>query len=104
MLTSEKFLFIFLLVAATQATRLIPLIFENKLKFFFQNESVRYRLNDIMFFLLILYCFRDIKGTDENYLRVLSALIVFAIQFKTHKTLISIFVGTGIYIIGLLLI
>jgi branched-subunit amino acid transport protein AzlD len=97
---SDKAIFICILVAATQLTRIIPVVFEDKIGRFLKNEKLRGIINDALFFLLICYCYRDLSFTPEYYLRLGVALYVFIIQFKFEKTLLSIFTGTFIYMAG----
>lgn len=100
MLFMDKAIFAVILIFATQLTRIIPVIFEGKISRFIKDETFKGIINDVLFFLLICYCFRDLSFTPEYYLRLSVALYVFLIQFKFEKTLISIFSGTILYMAG----
>lgn len=100
----NKIIFVSTLIVATQITRLIPMIFESQVSKFVKDEATKTLINDILFFLLICYCFRDFSFTPEYSLRIAVALYVFAVQFKFEKTILSIFSGTTIYMIGRILI
>lgn len=97
---SDKIIFAAVLIFATQVTRLIPLVFEDRVGKLIKDETVKVAINDVLFFLLICYCFRDLTFDREYFLRVGVALFVFALQFKFEKTLLSIFAGTLIYLVG----
>lgn len=97
---TDKAIFIGILVVATQLTRLIPVLFENSIGNLVKEDSVKTIINDVLFFLLICYCFRDLAMTPEYFLRLGVAAYVFAVQFKFEKTLFSIFSGTAIYMTG----
>jgi branched-subunit amino acid transport protein AzlD len=100
MLLLDKVIFAGVLITATQITRVIPLAFENKITKLVKKEAWRNIISDIMFLLLILYCFRDLSFSTEYYLRVVVAVLVFAIQYKYERTLMSIILGTSIYMTG----
>lgn len=93
-------LFSLALILPTQLTRLIPLILESKAGRLISREDIRKRLNEIIFILLIGYCFRDTALTLEYGIRMTSAIIVFALQYRFEKTLVSIFIGTFLYMTG----
>ena len=96
----DKAIFAGVLIVATQLTRIIPVIFENKIGRLVKDESLKGIVNDVLFFMLICYCFRDLSFTAEYFLRIGVALYVFLIQFKFEKTLLSIFSGTLLYLLG----
>lgn len=97
---TDKVMFAAVLIVGTQATRLLPLVFENRMGGFIKDESVRSLINDVLFFLLIAYCFRDVAWTLEYALRVSTAVYVFVVQYKFGNTLFSIFSGTLLYMLG----
>lgn len=100
MLLSDKIIFASILILATQVTRLIPLVFEDRVGRLIKDEGVKVAINDVLFFLLICYCFRDLAFDREYFLRIAVGLFVFALQYKFEKTLLSIFTGTLIYLVG----
>lgn len=100
MLLSDKIIFASILILATQTTRLIPLVFEDRVGKLIKDEGVKVAINDVLFFLLICYCFRDLTFDREYFLRIAVALFVFSLQYKFEKTLLSIFTGTLIYLVG----
>jgi branched-subunit amino acid transport protein AzlD len=96
----DKVVFATVLITATQITRLIPLVFEERIGRFIRDERVKTLINDVLFFLLICYCFRDLSMDREYFLRLGVAGYVFLVQFLFERTLLSIFSGTAIYLIG----
>lgn len=96
----DKAIFTTVLVLATQLTRIIPVLFETKISHIVKDESLKGIINDILFFLLICYCFRDLSFTLEYYLRFSVSMYVFLVQYKYEKTLLSIFSGTFFYMVG----
>ena len=100
MLLTDKLIFSLVLIVATQTTRLLPLLLESKVENLIKSNSTKNGINDVLFFLLILYCFRDLTFTNEYFLRLAVSLYVFLIQFKYERTLFSIFSGTLIYMFG----
>lgn len=100
MLLLDKVIFAGVLITATQVTRVIPMAFEDKITKLVKKEAWRNIINDILFFLLILYCFRDLSFSAEYNIRVVVAILVFAIQYKYERTLVSIILGTSIYMAG----
>ena len=100
MQTIDKFIFAGILILATQSTRILPVLFENKIGRLVKDDYLKAIINDVLFFLLICYCFRDLTFTSEYLLRISVALYVFIIQFKFEKTLLSVFSGTFLYMLG----
>ena len=100
----DKVIFVSVLILATQLTRIIPVIFEQRLGRLIKDEALKGIVNDVLFFFLICYCFRDLSFDNEYYLRLCVALYVFLVQLKFEKTLLSIFSGTLIYMVGRYLI
>ncbi len=97
---SNMLLFCFALILPTQMTRLLPLIIESKVGKLIAREDIRKRLNEVIFILLIGYCFRDMALTKEYSIRIACAIIVLILQYRFEKTLLSIFIGTSLYMVG----
>lgn len=93
----EKILFIAIIILSVQVTRFSPLILPAKTRDVFKNEKLNERINKFIFLLLILYCYRDFSSSPEYLLRVGCGVFVFLLQFFSGQTLLSIFLGTGIY-------
>lgn len=100
MLLTDKVLFSLTLIFATQLTRFIPLLFEQQIILFLKGEKIRNAINEALFFLLILYCYRDFSTSPEYILRGGVGVYVFLVQFFFGKTLFSISTGTFIYMLG----
>lgn len=96
----DKLIYAGILIVATQLTRILPVLFEDKIGRFVKDDFLKSIINDVLFFLLICYCFRDMSFNSEYFLRVGVSLYVFLMQFKFEKTLLSIFSGTIIYMLG----
>jgi branched-subunit amino acid transport protein AzlD len=101
---TDKVIFASILIVSTQLTRLIPVLFEEKIGRVIQKESLKSLINDVLFMLLIFYCFRDLAFNSEYYLRLVVGLYIFVIQYKYEKNLLSIFTGTFFYMLGRYLI
>jgi branched-subunit amino acid transport protein AzlD len=96
----EKIAFVLILILATQLTRFMPLAFNGVIGRIVKNEDKKNILHEVLFFLLICYCFRDLSFTKEYYLRIFVSVYVFYVQLKFERTLLSIFSGTFIYMLG----
>lgn len=88
------------LIIATQLTRMLPLVFKDQLGRYFDFNFVKNHLNDLIILFLIFYCYRDFSWSSEFLLRVVVGSLVFAIQWYKNNSLLSIFLGTGLYMTG----
>lgn len=85
---------------ATVLTRIIPYFLGKR----FSKNRILDDLSKVLptasFALLVVYAFQDVSlGSVSSYLPALvSAIVVVAISWKTENFLLSIFVGSGIYI------
>jgi branched-subunit amino acid transport protein AzlD len=79
---------------------MIPLIFEKQLEKILNFEFVKDYFGDIIILFLIFYCYRDFSLSGEYLLRVVIGFFVFFIQWSKENSLMSIFLGTGIYMVG----
>ena len=97
----NKIQFISLLLLSTQSTRLLPLLMEKLPRFKSLSPSIKNEevIKKMIFFLLVLYCYRDLSFENEYLIRLASGLMLTLIQYKTNKSLLSIFVGTFLYMI-----
>lgn len=93
----EKIVFILIIVFSVQVTRYLPLILPSGAREIFKNEKLNEQINKVIFLFLILYCYRDLSSSPEYLLRLGCGIFVFLVQFFTGRTLLSVFLGTGIY-------
>lgn len=96
----EKTTFAVTLILSTQSTRLIPLLFKNQLLKFLDKDFIRNHLGDLIIFFLILYCYRDANYSVEFGLRIAIGCLVFCLQWWKGNSLLSIFSGTALYMVG----
>ena len=93
----DKISFATALILATQATRLIPLIFREQLEKLLNFGFIKNHLGDLIIFCLIIYCYRDFSFTNEYLLRLTVGMVVFTVQWVKGNSLMSIFLGTALY-------
>lgn len=93
----EKIFFISVIIFSIQMTRFAPLILPARAREIFSDEKLNERINKVIFLFLILYCYRDFSFSSEYLLRLGCGVLVFLIQFFSGITLLSVFLGTGIY-------
>lgn len=99
MTTNEKIIFISIIVFSVQSTRLAPLLLPTRVRNVFKNEELNEKINKFIFFALILYCYRDFSSSPEYFLRIGMGIFVFILQYYLKRTLLSIFLGTAIYMV-----
>jgi branched-subunit amino acid transport protein AzlD len=97
----EICLFSTALIIPTQLTRLFPLMLESKAEALLAKKFDHNKLSKVIFFFLIIYNFRDFSLSYEYGIRVLCGLLVMLLQFRFHLTLLSIFIPTILYILGI---
>ncbi|MFY7994333.1 MAG: AzlD domain-containing protein [Bacteriovoracaceae bacterium] len=96
--------FIASLLLATHSTRLLPLVFKRHVSKLLNKRFFKNHLGDLIIFFLIIYCYRDFGITSEYLLRLTMGAIVFIIQWKKDSALLSIFLGTGFYMLGRIIV
>jgi branched-subunit amino acid transport protein AzlD len=96
----DKISFATILIFATQSTRLLPLILKEHLEKYLNFDFIRNHLGDLIILFLIFYCYRDFNWSEEFVLRVVIGCLVFGIQWFKDNSLLSIFLGTTLYMTG----
>jgi branched-subunit amino acid transport protein AzlD len=96
----DKISYAAILIFATQSTRILPLLFKEHLEKCLNFDFIKNHLGDLIILFLIFYCYRDFNWSGEFVLRVVVGGLVFAAQWIKGNTLLSIFLGTALYMTG----
>lgn len=99
MILSEKIIYILIIVSVVQSSRLLPLLVQNKVGGFLKDPKMSEKINRFIFIGLILYTYRDFSLSYEYLLRVAIGALVFFLQYKFNKLLLSVFLGTFLYMV-----
>lgn len=97
MTIADKTIFIALLSLATMATRFLPFTIAQKITHSEVFRKVESILPTFVLGLIVIYCYRNTQS-PEYIKQVLAGAFVITLQLAFRKYLLSLFLGSGLYL------